>query len=64
MKETVEDANESVVNAVFAIGNQIVKAIEDKDTNVYMDTTKVTRKITREQENQSRYKSSSMVSFG
>lgn len=64
MKETVEDANESVVNAVFAIGNQIVKAIEDKDTNVYMDTTKVTRKITREQENQARYKSSSMVSFG
>lgn len=64
MKETVENANESVVNAVFAIGNQIVKAIEDKDTNVYMDTTKVTRKITREQENQSRYKSSSMVSFG
>ena len=64
MKETVENANESVVNAVFAIGNQIVKAIEDKDTNVYMDTTKVTRKITREQENQARYKSSSMVSFG
>ena len=64
MKETVENANESVVNAVFAIGNQIVKAIEDKDTNIYMDTTKVTRKITREQENQSRYKSSSMVSFG
>ena len=46
---------------MFAIGNQIVKAIEDKDTNVYMDTTKVTRKITREQENQSRYKSSSIV---
>lgn len=61
MRETVEDANTGVVNAIYAIGNQISKAVEDKDTNVYMDGDKVSRKITKKQKEQSKYSSPSLV---
>ena len=33
----VEVANEAVVNAVMAIGQMITKAVNDKDTNTYLD---------------------------
>lgn len=45
LKETMEVANAGVINAVVAMGNKITKAVEDKDTNVYMDSVKVTKKV-------------------
>lgn len=61
MKETMESANNAVVNAVYSIGNQISKAVEDKDSDVYMDGDKVTRKVTSRQKELARYGSSSLV---
>ncbi len=61
MRETMEDANSEVVNAIYAIGNQLTKTIEEKDTDVYMDGDKVTRKITKKQKEQSKYSSPSLV---
>lgn len=63
MKETMEGANAGVINAVMAMGSQITKAIEEKDTNVYMDTTKVTRKVTKEQAIQKKQGGSSLVNI-
>ena len=42
----VESANEGVINAVYAMAQQIVRAIEDKDTNAYFDGEKVTKRVT------------------
>lgn len=61
MRETMAEANDDVVNAIYAIGNQLTKTIEDKDTNVYMDSAKVTRKITKTQKEQAKYSSGSLV---
>ena len=61
MKETMESANNAVVNAVYSIGNQISKAVEDKDSNVYIDGDKMTKKITSRQKELARYGSSSLV---
>lgn len=64
MRDTMENANLGVINAIYAIGNQISKTVEDKDSNVYMDGDIVTRKITKKQKEQSRYNSPSMVTIG
>ena len=61
MLETMREANLDLINAVFSMGNKISKAVEDKNLDVYMDTTKVTRKISREQEYQNKNKGSSLV---
>lgn len=41
----VSDANEEVVNALFAIGSMIVKSIEDKDTSVSFDYRSLSRNL-------------------
>ena len=61
MAETMQNANRDGVNAIYAIGNQLTKTIEEKDTDVYMDGDKVTRKITKKQKEQSKYSSPSLV---
>ena len=61
MLETMREANLDLINAVFSMGNKISKSVEDKNLDVYMDTTKVTRKISREQEYQNKNKGSSLV---
>ena len=61
MLETMREANLDLINAVFSMGTKISKAVEDKNLDVYMDTTKVTRKISREQEYQNKNKGSSLV---
>lgn len=48
LQQTLESSNSGVVNAIFAIGNQISKTVEEKNTDIYMDTTKITRRITKE----------------
>ncbi len=45
ISEGVEEANISVVNAVMAIGSMIVKAIEDKDGNLYVDGISMARQM-------------------
>lgn len=64
MRDTMENANLGVINAIYAIGNQISKTVEDKDSNVYMDGDIITRKITKKQKEQSRYNSTSVVTIG
>lgn len=64
MRDTMENANLGVINAIYAIGNQISKTVEDKDSNVYMDGDIITRKVTKKQKEQSRYNSTSMVTIG
>ena len=61
MRETMEDANASLINAIFAIGNQISKSVDDKNMDVYMDTAKVTRRITKEQTAQKKQMGTSLV---
>ena len=61
MRETMEDANASLINAIFAIGNQISKSVEEKNMDVYMDTAKVTRRITKEQTAQRKQMGTSLV---
>lgn len=40
-------SNEEVINAIYAMGERVVRAINDKDTNIYMDGDKVTKRVTR-----------------
>lgn len=61
MKETMEQANAGVINAVMAMGNKVTKAIEDKDSNVYMDSVKVTRKVMDTQGKLEKYKGTTLV---
>lgn len=61
MRETMEDANASLINAIFAIGNQISKSVDDKNMDVYMDIAKVTRRITKEQTAQKKQMGTSLV---
>lgn len=61
IKQTVESANVAVVNAIYSIGNQISKSVNDKDTDVYMDGELVTKRITQKQKSQSRFGSNSLV---
>ena len=57
----MDDANLGLINAIYAIGNQISKTVEDKDGNVYIDGDNLTRKITKRQKEQQRYNSASLV---
>ena len=61
MKETMEEANNSVVNAVMAMGSMITKAVQDKDTDIYLDNAKVSRKISQEQKKQTKNKGTNLV---
>lgn len=63
MRDTVQQANSGVINAIFAIGNQITKAVDDKDMDVYMDADKVTRKVTKRQDTIKRQQGTSLVTI-
>lgn len=63
MRETVSEANMEVVNAIYAIGNQITKAVDDKDMDVYMDADKVTRQVTKRQDMIKRQQGTSLVTI-
>ena len=61
MAETMQSANMEVVNAIYAIGNQISKTVEEKDYDVYMDGDKLTSKVTKIQNKQSKNRGPSLV---
>lgn len=63
MRETVSEANMEVVNAIYAIGNQITKAVDDKDMDVYMDADRVTRQVTKRQDAIKRQQGTSLVTI-
>lgn len=54
MQEAVASGNIEVVNAVYAMANMVVNAVNNKDLDVYMDTQKVGQSVSRYQFNQSR----------
>lgn len=45
----VSNANEEVIATLFAVGQQIIRAINEKDSNVYLDKTKVSLAVTKTQ---------------
>lgn len=61
MRETMEEANAGVISAVMAIGSQITNAVESKDTNIYMDSTKVTRKVMATEKTLNKYKGKPLI---
>lgn len=61
LKQVFENSNSGVMNAVYSIGNQISKTIDEKNTDIYMDTTKVSRRITKEQKVQQKQMGTSLV---
>lgn len=54
MQAAMEWANRGVESAVYAMMNAVVNAIRNKDTNVYMDSEIISRKVTRAQNNTAR----------
>lgn len=54
MQEAVASGNVEVVNAVYAMANMVVNAVNNKNLDVYMDTQKVGQSVSRYQYNQSR----------
>lgn len=45
----VSNANEELISTLFAVGQQIIRAINEKDSNVYLDKTKVSLAVTKTQ---------------
>lgn len=45
----VSNANEELISTLFAVGQQIIQAINEKDSNVYLDKTKVSLAVTKTQ---------------
>lgn len=54
MQEAVANGNIDVVNAVYAMANMVVNAVNAKDLDVYMDSAKVGQSVTNYQNNQTR----------
>lgn len=50
----VSDANKDLISVVYAVTQQVIQAINDKDSNVYLDRAKVTQAVTQTQGQQSR----------
>ena len=50
----VSSANDGVINALYAVCNRVISAIDEKDMNAYLDTRKVTDETTRTQNRRNR----------
>ena len=50
----LEDANDSVINAIFAVGTQLVQAIAENSNNGQVDWNRVTNEVTRRQRQMAR----------
>ena len=50
----VRDANEEVVNALYAAASQIVRAVDAKDTAAYIDGRKISKEVTTGQNRMNR----------
>ena len=54
MQDAVANGNIEVVNAVYAMANMVVNAVNAKDTNVYLDAQKVGQSVSQYQLNYAR----------
>lgn len=54
MQDAVAAGNMEVVNAIYAMANMVVNAVNSKDLDVYMDSAKVGQSVTNYQNNQMR----------
>ena len=61
LQQIIASTNSELINAIFSIGNQISKSVDEKNTDIYMDTAKVTRRITKEQTAQKKQMGASLV---
>lgn len=50
----VRDANDDVVNALYAVAQQIIMTVRDKDTNTYIDGRRITQTVTDQQNRMNR----------
>lgn len=50
----VADGNTALINAIYAVGKQLIDTVNNKDSNVYLDKTKVGDSVTQSQNQQSR----------
>lgn len=50
----VSDANGELITVLYAVANQVIQAIADKDSDVYLDSDRVSARVTRTQSSQSR----------
>ena len=50
----VRDANDDVVNALYAVAQQIIMTVRDKDTNTYIDGRRITQTVTNQQNRNNR----------
>lgn len=58
------EANEDVINALYAIATQIMRTIEEKDTNVYLDRERISRASAEDYERYRKTRGSSFVKRG
>ena len=49
LKQTFENANNPMLNLILSAISRVDDTIKNKDMDVYMDATKVSRKVTKEQ---------------
>ena len=50
----VSDANKELISVVYAVTQQVVQAIKDKDSSIYLDRDRVGQMITTTQNQQDR----------
>lgn len=54
ISDGVRDANMDVVNALYAVAQQIITTVREKDTNTYIDGRKLTETVTSQQNRMNR----------
>ncbi|MEG1565003.1 MAG: hypothetical protein RR365_14980, partial [Bacteroides sp.] len=60
----VAEGNIDLINAVYAMASRIVKAVEEKDSNVYLDKVRLSRTLAPEQKRRERETGRSFVTGG
>lgn len=61
LRETFEESLWNMIDVLYETSNNVVNAIEQKDTNVYLDRTKVSRELRPEINKQNRLRGNSLV---
>lgn len=54
VEQAMSNANIEVINAIYAMANMVVNAVNNKDTNVYLDAQKVGQSVSQYQLNYAR----------
>ena len=54
MEAALANSNEGVISALYSVANEVVRAVNNKNFDVYMDASKVGQSVTTYQNNQTR----------